>query len=100
MRLFHNQDRSVDGAKDRVAYTAQSTPQCAETAAAHGLTGQWPSQMDIDERIETWRTLSVTLNELNRSMGRSDAYPFVLNTAVELKLTFVDRVIRQLQTQR
>ncbi|MEJ2532487.1 MAG: putative zinc-binding metallopeptidase [Halioglobus sp.] len=71
-----------------------------ETAAAHGLTGQWPNEMDIAERIETWRTLSVTLNELNRSMGRSDAYPFVLNTSVELKLTFVDRVIGRLQTQR
>jgi len=69
-----------------------------ETAAAHGLTGRWPTQLTIEERISLWRELSVTLNELNRSVGLADAYPFVLNTAVELKLTFVDRVISLLQT--
>jgi hypothetical protein len=69
-----------------------------ETAAAHGLTQQWPGQMDIAERIAAWRSLSITLNELNRSVGRRDAYPFLLNTEVEKKLAFVDQVIRRLQT--
>lgn len=69
-----------------------------ETAAAHGLRSVWPDQMDIRERISVWRELSVALNELNRSLGRGDAYPFVLNQEVEKKLLFVDRVIRQLQT--
>jgi hypothetical protein len=64
-----------------------------ETAAAHGLSDHWPDQITIDERIDCWRELSVTLNELNRSIGLADAYPFVLNTAVEMKLGFVDRVI-------
>lgn len=71
-----------------------------ETAAAHGLVPQGPEEMTIQERIARWRDLSVTLNELNRSIGLADAYPFVLNTAVELKLTFVDRVISQFQTLR
>ena len=61
-----------------------------ETAAAHGLLGHWPEQMNISERIGAWRDLSITLNELNRSVGRRDAYPFLLNTAVERKLAFVD----------
>ena len=69
-----------------------------ETAAAHGLRMVWPDQMDITERITAWRKLSVTLNELNRSLGRRDAYPFVLNDEVANKLVFVDRVIRQLKT--
>ena len=64
-----------------------------ETAAAHGLIPYWPEDVDITTRINTWRGLSVTLNELNRSVGRRDAYPFVLNVAVEEKLAFVDRVI-------
>jgi hypothetical protein len=68
-----------------------------ETAAAHGLSDCWPGQITIDERIEHWRELSVTLNELNRSIGLADAYPFVLNLAVEMKLGFVDRVIGMLQ---
>jgi hypothetical protein len=69
-----------------------------ETAAAHGLRSVWPDQMDITERISVWRALSVTLNELNRSVGRRDAYPFVLNAEVEKKLAFVDRVIGLLRT--
>ena len=69
-----------------------------DTASTHGLTTKGPEQMTINERIGAWRKLSVTLNELNRSVGRRDAYPFVLNREVEAKLTFVDGVIRQLQT--
>lgn len=70
-----------------------------ETAAAHGIVQQWPSDLDIGERIHLWRGLSVTLNELNRSVGRGDAYPFVLNSEVVKKLVFVDRIIRVLQTR-
>jgi hypothetical protein len=68
-----------------------------ETAAAHGLIGSWPNDMNMDARISTWRSLSITLNELNRSVGRRDAYPFLLNDAVGEKLTFVDRAIRRLR---
>ena len=71
-----------------------------DTAAAHQLIAQGPETMSIDTRISCWRELSVKLNELNRSVGRRDAYPFVLNKEVERKLTFVDTVIRRLQTAR
>ncbi|GAB3275278.1 zinc-binding metallopeptidase family protein [Parahaliea aestuarii] len=71
-----------------------------ETAAAYDLIDQSPAQMSMPRRIECWRELSVSLNELNRSAGLADAYPFVLNTAVEMKLSFVDRVIALLQTPR
>jgi hypothetical protein len=69
-----------------------------ETAAAHGLIELWPEEMDIPQRISRWRSLSITLNELNRSVGLGDAYPFLLNTAVEQKLAFVDRFILALRT--
>ena len=69
-----------------------------ETSAAHGLMDLWPAQMSIAERIGAWRKLSITLNELNRSVGRRDVYPFVLNAAVEEKLGFIERVILRLQT--
>jgi hypothetical protein len=68
-----------------------------ETAAAHGLIGTGPNDMSMDSRIATWRSLSITLNELNRSVGRRDAYPFLLNDAVGEKLVFVERVIRRLR---
>lgn len=69
-----------------------------DTAASHGLVYRGPQDMDMDERIALWRDLSVTLNELNRSIGCSDAYPFVLNAAVERKLGVVDGIIQQLRT--
>jgi hypothetical protein len=39
--------------------------------------------------------LSKGLNQINRSMGRSDLYPFVLAQAVILKLAFVADLVTQ-----
>ncbi len=69
-----------------------------ETAAAQGLLGRSPDAMTIEQRIDAWRGLSTTLNELNRSVGLGDAYPFVINDVVAAKLAFVDSVIRRLRT--
>ncbi|MDO8862693.1 putative zinc-binding metallopeptidase [Haliea sp. E1-2-M8] len=71
-----------------------------ETAAAYGVTTLDIDSLDINDRIALWRDLSITLNELNRSVGRGDAYPFVINSFVESKLCFVERAIRRLQTMR
>jgi hypothetical protein len=67
-----------------------------ETAAAHGVVSTWPDDLGIDERVAEWRPLSVALNELNRSSGLGDAYPFVLNDRVAGKLRFVHEIVRQL----
>jgi hypothetical protein len=67
-----------------------------ETAAAHGMVTAWPDDLTIDERVALWRSLSVALNEMNRSSGLGDAYPFVLNDTVTAKFRFVDEIVRQL----
>jgi hypothetical protein len=41
-----------------------------------------------------WVPLTVALNSLNRSMGLSDIYPFVLTGTALQKLRFVHEVIR------
>nr|WP_241262792.1 putative zinc-binding metallopeptidase [Parahaliea mediterranea] len=64
-----------------------------ETAAAHGVIASAPAELDIRGRIDAWQDLSLVLNELNRSVGRGDAYPFVINSRVEEKLVFVDRAV-------
>ncbi|GHD39500.1 zinc-binding metallopeptidase family protein [Halioglobus pacificus] len=69
-----------------------------ETAAAHGLLPDDPSVMTIGQRIAAWQSLSVALNEMTRSVGRGDAYPFVIGERVAEKLQFVDEVIRLLRT--
>jgi hypothetical protein len=43
--------------------------------------------------------VSVVLNELSRSIGRADAYPFAIAPRVIDKLEFVHRVIGDLRGQ-
>jgi hypothetical protein len=45
------------------------------------------------EFVNAWVELATALNELSRSMGQPDFYPFVLSTAAVRKLHFVHRVV-------
>ena len=50
------------------------------------------------ERITQWQAVSVGLNEMNQSVGREDAYPFVISAQVHNKLAYVDAMISRLRT--
>ena len=52
----------------------------------------------MTERLRAWSKISLMLNELNRSVGRGDAYPFVINEFVAEKLEFIDLAIDRLRT--
>ena len=43
--------------------------------------------------INAWVVLTATLNEVSRSMGQPDIYPFVMNGAAVTKLHFVNTVV-------
>jgi hypothetical protein len=60
-----------------------------ETAQAHGIA---PASAGW---LERWEGVSVMLNELNRSMGLPDAYPFVITPAVAGKLRFTRDLVQQ-----
>ncbi len=60
-----------------------------ETAYSWDLAGTDAESPDFDVLLDLWRELSVKLNELNRSMGLRDAYPFVIHAAVAEKLRWV-----------
>ncbi len=45
--------------------------------------------------VDHWLELSYALNQINRSMGRDDLYPFVLAPTVIRKLAFVDHIVHQ-----
>jgi len=62
-----------------------------ETAAAWGVVPPPDTARESDQWIDSWMDLSVILNELNRSMGTDDPYPFVLSELVAKKLSFVHR---------
>ena len=51
-----------------------------------------PSFGDV---IDQWLELSYALNQINRSMGHDDLYPFVLAPRVIRKLAFVDHIVRR-----
>jgi hypothetical protein len=48
---------------------------------------------DIHTIVDNWVPLALLMNNLNRSMGHPDAYPFVLTPEVIEKLGFVHRLI-------
>jgi hypothetical protein len=45
--------------------------------------------------IDHWLELSYALNQINRSMGRDDLYPFLLPPTVVRKLAFVDHIVHR-----
>jgi hypothetical protein len=48
----------------------------------------------VEQLIEQWLPLTYAVNNLNRSMGQPDLYPFVLAPAALAKLGFVHRAVR------
>jgi hypothetical protein len=46
-------------------------------------------EADFEALLSSWAPVAYTMNELNRSMGLGDAYPFELSQAVRGKLHFV-----------
>jgi hypothetical protein len=59
-----------------------------ETAVAHGLVSG-DLGAGLGPLYEGWIRLSVALNELNRSMGTAEAYPFAVSAAARSKIEFV-----------
>jgi hypothetical protein len=52
-----------------------------------------PHTASMDRIIDSWLPLTFAVNSINRSMGLSDLYPFVLAPAVIVKLSFIhDRI--------
>jgi hypothetical protein len=51
------------------------------------------AQTSITNILDTWMDFAIILNSLNRSMGMSDAYPFVLTQPVRTKLSFIHHAI-------
>jgi hypothetical protein len=50
---------------------------------------------NFEDLVERWVPLTLALNDINRSMGHGDFYPFVIPEAAVAKLAFVHSLIRQ-----
>ena len=44
---------------------------------------------------DDWLPLSRALNQINKSLGKGELYPFLLSEPVIAKLDFVARVVRE-----
>ena len=64
-----------------------------ETAYAFGILKDHSTNDLFSKQLSDWTLLTVKLNELNRSMGLGDIYPFILGAKVINKLKFVHQVI-------
>ncbi|MCI0655433.1 MAG: putative zinc-binding peptidase [Methylococcaceae bacterium] len=53
-----------------------------------------PEVNDFDIDMQQWVELAIVANELNRSMGQPDVYPFVISTNVRAKLNFIHRMVQ------
>ncbi|MCU1482052.1 MAG: hypothetical protein JWQ19_2838 [Subtercola sp.] len=49
---------------------------------------------DFAEILTTWNVFTVAFNEINRSMGMRDIYPFTLSPAVITKLAWVHQLVQ------
>jgi len=68
-----------------------------ETARAHDLGPLRPAgETSFESLIRAWLPLTVTLNDLCRSMGVPDSYPFVLSSKAIEKLRYVHDLIHSL----
>lgn len=56
-------------------------------------------ETSIDVLLQDWIRLSVAMNSLNRSMGKSDPYPFVLTEPVKDKLRLVHRIVTSVSNE-
>jgi len=86
LEIAHDHDFVVGGQRLRpsVLTAAESGQQASDYRIIDGT---------LAEALRHWTRLTVVLNDLNRSMGMPDAYPFVLSPQVTNKLGFVHRVV-------
>ncbi len=68
-----------------------------ETAEEFGLINTTYEQPDIYQKVSCWANISVALNEINRSVGIEDNYPFVINEVTIQKLGLVETLIQKLK---
>ena len=49
--------------------------------------------------LDIWNDLVIALNQLTRSIGINDAYPFVINKLASTKLNYVARLVESLHQE-
>jgi hypothetical protein len=78
--------------------SASSLPLSLDERSRHTLDDPY-LERDFEALLSLWETVAYSMNELNRSMGMSDAYPFHLTQAARGKLHFVHLAILKTRSE-
>lgn len=69
-------------------------PQIRETlTTAPDLSMTGYHEQSMDTILDIWHPLSIAFNQINRSMGKDDLYPFAIPVPVREKLAFVHEIV-------
>ncbi|HWY84118.1 MAG TPA: putative zinc-binding metallopeptidase [Roseiarcus sp.] len=68
--------------------------QCRAVRPAFGEILDPYAEGSIERIVDAWAPFVVAMNSVNRAMGRSDLYPFVIAPAVVQKLRFIHDLVR------
>jgi hypothetical protein len=85
----------VDTLETATAFGVQVAPELDETGElqADGHLDPY-KEPDIERLISDWLPLTFAVNNLNRSMGQPDLYPFILSKPAIAKLGFIHDLVR------
>jgi hypothetical protein len=88
----------VDTMETACAFGLRIHPTVIEDQALHADLDFDPHQIaTVEQLISAWLPLTFAFNNINRSMGESDLYPFILSDTVIRKLQFVHAIIKEEQ---
>ena len=79
----------VDTLETARAFGVRTRPRASSSEALEATVDFDPYAAEIDRLIDAWLPLTFAFNSINRSMGLSDLYPFVLGAPTMLKLTYI-----------
>ncbi len=57
------------------------------------FSAEYLATVSINDLVNEWSNFTIALNDMNRSMGLPDAYPFVLTDVIIQKLAFVHTMV-------
>ncbi len=84
---------------DHAALSSRTVGAKHDPAEFIGIEGATQANaVDFVHRIERWTSIGILCNELSRSMGQPDVYPFALTVPVLRKLFFIERVISKVRS--
>ena len=58
-----------------------------------------PDIQNLNSSLDAWNDLVISLNQLTRSIGINDAYPFVINKLASQKLNYIARLVESLHQE-